>query len=420
MSQAKGDDARGAAAAEAARSTLVGLSWLNFLVAMLQTGFGSFVAINLLSAHWTNTEVGVALSVASIAGIVAQVPAGVMVDATPRKRVAVGLAVLAITLAAFVIAFWQRHIVVMGAMAMQGAASAVLGPAIAALSLALVPHANFGDRIGLNVRYAALGTALAAGAMGVVGTELSTQIALMLSGVFGVMALGALRSVRGADLKRAHEITDHVAVQPRAEAITWREVVAMMRNRNLAVFGLCLMLFQLGNAGLLPLAIGTVVHHSGGRANLIVAAAVIVSQGMTAILSTPFSRMARLRGRRPVLLIGLAAVSVKATLFAFDGDPVLIVLIQSIDAIPAAAMGLIVPLVVADITRRTGHFNLALGLVGFTLSVGATFGTVMAGALADRFGVSLAFGVLASIGVLATLLARVGLPEFGGTASRAK
>ena len=418
MAVAMADSGLGGAAHLPARSTLAGLSWLNFLVSMMQTGFGSFVAVNLLSARWTNTEVGLALSVASMAGIVAQVPAGAMVDLIARKRLAVGLAIVAISLAALIIATWQSHAVVMGAMAVQGGASAVLTPAIAALSLALVPHEGFADRLGLNVRYAALGTALAAGAMGIVGAEVSNQLSLILAGVFGFLALGALRSIRGADLGRAHEITDHMAVLPRAVRLPWAEMLAIARNRNLAVFGLCLMLFQLGNAGLLPLAIGGVVRQDAHMATLVVAAAVIVSQALTAGLSLPLGRMARLRGRRPVLLLGLAAMSLKAVLFAFDGNPLLIVLYQSVDAVSGAAIGVIVPLVVADITRRSGHFNLAMGLVGFTVSVGAMFGTTMAGTLADRFGVTLAFGVLATIGGLATALAWVALPEFAERGKR--
>lgn len=395
------------------RSSLVGLSWVNFLVAMMQTGFGTFIAVNLTSAHWSRTDVGLALSVASIAGIVAQVPGGLLVDITQRKRRAAGGAILSIALAAVVLAVWQEHAVVYAAMALQGSASAVLTPAIAAISLGLVAKTKLAQRLGLNTRYAALGTALAAGAMGVVGAFTSSHMALLLAGLFGFAAIFALHRIRGVDLARAAQITDHVAVIPLAAGGQWGTRRNIAWNRDLLFFAACIALFQLGNAGVLPLAVSSVLQHEGSRGDLVVAAAVIVSQVLAAILSSPMGKMAEQWGRRPVLMLGLGALVIKAMLFAFDGSSLLVVIYQSFDAISAAALGVILPLMVADITHKGGHFNLAMGLVGLASSLGAAMGTAMAGAVADRLGVTLAYGLLAAIGAASVLLARWKVCETG-------
>src|ERR1700722_15369789 len=45
---------------------------LNFFVAAVQTGFGPFVSVWLVSKGWTLTEVGIALSVGTVAGLCGQ------------------------------------------------------------------------------------------------------------------------------------------------------------------------------------------------------------------------------------------------------------------------------------------------------------------------------------------------------------
>ena len=51
-------------------------------------------------------------------------------------------------------------------------------------------------------------------------------------------------------------------------------------------------------------------------------------------------------------------------LFATVTDPHLIVLVQVLDGITAAMLGVMVPLIIADLTRGTGRFNLAQGVIG--------------------------------------------------------
>lgn len=390
------------------------LSWVNFLVAMMQTGFGTFIAVNLTAAEWTRTDVGLALGVSSAATLLAQVPGGVLVDATPHKRLAAGLAIGAIAAAAAIVAFWPARPAVLAAMALQGSASAVLATAIASLALCLVPHEGLADRMGLNVRYGALGTAIAAGAIGLAGAYVSFRLSLLLAAAFGALALVALTRIARADVAGACAVSDHAAVLGPDAAAQWEARTRIARNRELVVFGICMLLFQLGNAGALPLAVGGVVRRQGAEGGLVVAAAVIVSQLLASALATPMARAADKWGRRAVLLVGLVALPVKATLFAFDGPSLLLVAFQAVDSISAASLGLIIPLVVADITRKRGHFNLAMGLVGFAAGIGGTVGPWLAGAIADHTGTQAAFFTLAAIGGSAVVLAWMRLRSLAG------
>jgi MFS family permease len=76
---------------------------------------------------------------------------------------------------------------------------------------------------------------------------------------------------------------------------------------------------------------------------------------------------------------------VRGAVFAASNDPSVIVAAQLLDGISAATLGVLVPLVIADTTRGTGHFNFAQGVVGVAAGNGASLGTTMAGYVADMF-----------------------------------
>jgi MFS family permease len=145
----------------------------------------------------------------------------------------------------------------------------------------------------------------------------------------------------------------------------------------------------------------------------VVAAAIMVPQALAALLSPMLGRAAQQVGRRPILLLGFAALPVRALLFALGGNAWLLVTYQALDGISAAVLGMMLPLVVADLTRETGRFNLAMGVVGCAAGLGATFSTSLAGFVADHWGDPLAFLLLGGAGAAAGVLAWTMLPETG-------
>src|SRR5580700_7214072 len=118
-----------------------GLDLLKLFIAGEQTGFGPFVAVYLTARHWTQVEIGFALSLGTITAMVSQVPAGVLVDALRNKRAAVAAAIVAVGLSALLLAIWPASLPVLTAQVLHGFASCVLTPAIAAVSLQLVGRA---------------------------------------------------------------------------------------------------------------------------------------------------------------------------------------------------------------------------------------------------------------------------------------
>jgi MFS family permease len=144
-----------------------------------------------------------------------------------------------------------------------------------------------------------------------------------------------------------------------------------------------------------------------------VSIALVVSQAVAALISPRLGRLAQARGRKLILLAGFVALALRCVLLAINNGEVAIVACQLLDGISAATIGVMVPLVVADITHRGGRFNLAMGLVGLSMTAGATFSTTIAGFVTEHLGTRIAFLGLAVAAAVGCLLVSFVLPETG-------
>ncbi len=380
-----------------------GLDALNALVASSQTGFGAFIAVYLTSQAWTQTNIGQALSLGTIVAMLSQLPAGALVDAMRSKRLAIAVGGIAVALSALLFAVSSTWLSVLWAEVLHGFASCMIGPAIAAVSLELVGRHGLGVRLGRNARYASIGSAAAAVILGAIGTYISG------GGVFwataALMALGLL-TLRALPPPRAEAPTAQVAAETRGlPGAIWA-----LLDRRLLIFAACVGLFHLSNAAMLPLVANEVTRNTGAAANLVIAACVVAPQAIVAGVSPLVGRTAESWGRRPVLLLGFAALPVRGVLLAFGTSPTFVVIVQALDGVSAAVFGVLLPLVAADLTRGTRRFNLCMGLLGLAVGAGASLSTAIAGLVADRFGNAPALLVLAAVG-FAAVLGLLVLPE---------
>src|SRR6201986_2704681 len=70
----------------------------NFFLADVRDGLGPYLAIYLLTVQkWDEAGIGIVMSIATVAGIVAQTPAGALVDATRAKRLVIAAAAVLVT-----------------------------------------------------------------------------------------------------------------------------------------------------------------------------------------------------------------------------------------------------------------------------------------------------------------------------------
>jgi MFS family permease len=374
----------------------------------VQTGFGPFVSVYLTAQRWTQFDIGLVLSAAGFVSLIGQMPGGALVDAAKSERFIAGVAVAAICISALTFATLPIFPMVLAGSVLHALASCVLGPAMAAISLGLVGHVAISERLGRNARFASVGNGLAAAAMGACGYLLSARAVFIVTVLLLVPALLSLRLISPAEIdpERAH------GARPRMPRIKPPiRPGELMHNRPLLIFAGCLLLFHLANSAMLPLMGSVVTMRSSQWATLIIAACIVVPQLVVAALSPWAGRRAQIWGRRPLLLIGFLALPIRGILFAVVTSPSLLPVVQLLDGLTAAVFSVMVPLVVADLTRGTGRFNLGQGIIGTATGIGASLSATLAGYTTDRFGSPVAFASLAAIGVVGLAVLWSLMPE---------
>ena len=336
-------------------------------------------------------------------------PSGALVDAARSERVVAGLAIVATGASALALGLWPVSPVVQVASVVQAFAGCILGPAIAAISLGLVGHDGMGERLGRNARFASLGTGAGAAAMGASGYLIEDRAVFFVAAAFVIPALLALRLIeeKEVDPERAHGgIEGEPCLHHRAAPMA-----TVIRHRTLLIFAGCVLLFQLANAAMLPLLGSILTMRSSQWATALIAVCVIVPQLIVALVSPWIGRSAQRIGRRPLLLLGIAVVSLRGILFASLSNPFLLVAVQLLDGIAAAVFTVLTPFIISDITRGTGRFNLSLGFVGTATGIGASLSTTLAGYASDHFGSPVAFLALAAIASAGVALVWSLMPE---------
>ena len=388
------------------RASRYALDGFVFFLADVQTGFGAFVSVYLTAERWSQTDIGLVLTVGAAIGLLGQIPGGAIVDAARSTRRTAALAVAAVGASAFALTLSSSAAVVFLSRSLQAGASCILSPAIAAITLGLVGQRAISERLGRNAAFAAIGSGFAAAGMGACAYWFSNRAAFLLVASMALPALIALACIRGINPVKAHGGLARPDQRSAAAGL-----LALLAIRPLRIFAGSVVLFQLANAAMLPLAASMMTLRSSKSAAMMVAASILGPQLVVALLSPWVGRRAERWGRRPLLILCFAALTIRALFFSYLANPYLLIGAQLLDGVCGAVLGVLVPLIVADVSADTGHFNLAQGAIGCAVGVGASVSTTLAGSISDRFGGSTAFLMMAGIGMLG--LAAVGfvMPE---------
>jgi MFS family permease len=110
-------------------------------------------------------------------------------------------------------------------------------------------------------------------------------------------------------------------------------------------------------------------------------------------------------------LIGLAVVPIRSGLFAFTTDPALLIVLQLLDGLSGATLGVLTTLIIADLTNGTGRFNLALGLAGAASGIGASLSTSIFGLVVQRFGYTAGLLGITAVGLMSVAIVMAFMPE---------
>jgi MFS family permease len=377
-----------------------GLDWLNFFIADVQTGFGSFVAFYLSQLGWPEGTIGLALGTGNVAALLCQIPGGIIADAVTWKRGLAAAGILMIGGSALIFALMPNLITVFFAEILHGATAGVITPAITAMSLGIVGRSAMSLRTGRNYRYAAAGHALTAAMMGVAGAYVSKASIFLSAAALCIPALIALSFIRSNEIDYAKARN----ASTREGRVSVARLGELSTNRGLVVFTVATALFQLADASMLPLIGEKLAGSFGARASLWMSGLVITPQIVVAILAPWLGYHSEKRGRKPLLLVGFGIEVVRGILLAFTADYPFLVVAQIFDGISGATISVLTILVITDLTVGTGRFNLTRGAVGAISAVAATVSTSTTGFLFKAVGHQMGFFILAAIAAAAAFV----------------
>ena len=371
---------------------------MNFFLADVQTGFGTFVAFYLARLGWPQNEVGIALTIGALASVVSQVPGGALADALPWKRGLVGAGIGTIGAAALLLAVMPSYWLVMLASLLQGVSSGIITPAINAISLGLVGRPGMSVRTGRNFRYSAAGHAATAGLMGLVGAYFNTSSIFVAAAILCIPALIALGFIRPDEIDYAK--ARNAGRGERAAKMS--RALDLLKNHRLVLFTAALVVFQLADASMLPLIGENVAATIPTASSLWMSGLIIVPQIVVAAFAPWVGYHSEKRGRKPLLLLGFAVEPIRAALLAFTTGYGFLIVAQLLNGVSGAVIGVLTVLVITDLTAGTGRFNLAQGAVGAMIGIAASVSTLATGFLFQGIGTTGGFIAIAAVAAAAT------------------
>jgi MFS family permease len=401
-------DAESTGQSGAARFRPASLDALNFLLADVRGALGPFLNVFLVTQQgWSQSTTGLMTTVSGLIGLAAQTPAGAAIDITRSKR---GVVVAALTiLAAAAVAifalptFWP----VLAANTVMAVVGDVLGPAVAALTLGLFAERQLAQRMGRNAAFDHAGNVAVAAAAGLVGWLFGQRAVFLLVPCFAGLAAVAVLSIPAAaiDLRKAR------GAPPQDEPDDERGLKALIECRPLVIFAGCLMLFHFANAPLLPLVGQKLAAANPTLATAMMSFCVIAAQLVMLPVAVISGRRADRWGRKPILLAAFAILPIRAVLYTLSNNREWLIGVQVLDGIGAGILGTLTPLVVADLMRGTGRYNLALGAVATVQGIGASLSGLAAGVLVDRSGYGAAFLAAGAAAAVALVVCLTLMPE---------
>lgn len=404
--------------------SLWALDALNFFLADVRDGMGPFLGTFLREhQHWDAGRVGIALAASQIGTVLAQTPAGGLIDRVRWKRLAVSIAAAVVAIGCVLLYLAPTLPVVVAAQTAIGAAAAILPPAIASLTLGLVGRSLMSKQTGRNEAFNHGGNVVSAALAGGVTYALGYGALFLMVAAMAAASMFAVAFIRendiDHDLARGADDGDGLAENNGREhghhhVIGIRD---LFREGRIAVFIASAVLFHFANAAMLPLVGQKSSDGLEEGAAVLMSACIIAAQVVMVPVALLASRFASTWGRKPVFLIGFLVLPVRGLLYCLGTNPYYLIGVQLLDGIGAGIFGVVSVLIVADLTKGTGRFNFTQGALATATGLGAGLSNLLTGFIVQAWGFDAGFLSLTGIAIAAALFFTVAMPE---TSSHAK
>jgi MFS family permease len=388
------------------------LDLVNFLLADVRDGLGPYLSIYLLlTHHWDQASIGFVMGVGGIGAIVAQAPAGALVDRSTAKRALIIGGALTITAGSLAMPLFPRLYPISVLQALTGIAGSVFAPALAAITLGIVGPRIFSRRIGRNESFNHAGNASAAAITGGLAYFFGPVVVFWVLAAMAAASVVATLRIPGDAID--HDVArgmDHESGEPHQ---TPSRLTVVLHNRRLMVFACTVIAFHFANAAMLPLVGQLLALHNKDVGTALMAGCIVAAQ----VVMVPVAYLAGARadswGRKPIFLVAFAVLAARGFLYTFSDNSYWLVGVQLLDGVGAGVFGALFPLVVQDVTHGSGRFNVSLGAITAATGVGAAVSNFVAGWIVVEAGYHAAFAALGALAAAGFILYLIAMPETG-------
>jgi MFS family permease len=387
----------------------------NFFLADVRDALGPYLAVYLLTEReWDAASIGLVMSISTVAGILAQTPSGALVDATKAKRGVMVAAAVLVTVASLVVPWLSSFWPVAVSQATAHAAGVVFGPALAAVTLGIFGHGAFTKRIGRNEGFNHAGNAFAAATAGALAYFWGPQVVFYLLASMAIASSVSILAVpkqsidhnlaRGLDDAKSHDAKATGDDRPTG-------LTVLLTCRPLLIFAGCAIMFHFANAAMLPLVGQKLALQDKNLGTSLMSACIVAAQVVMVPMAMLVGAKADAWGRKPLFLIALSVLTIRGCLYPLSDNPYWLVGVQLLDGVGAGIYGAVFPVIVADLMRGTGRFNVAQGAIITAQGIGAALSTTLAGIVVVQAGYSAAFLTLAGVAIVGLGIYFFAMPE---------
>jgi predicted MFS family arabinose efflux permease len=301
---------------------------------------------------------------------------------------------------------------VVTAQALIGVAAAVFPPAIAAITLGIVGYKKLDRRIGRNEAFNHAGNVATALLAGIIGHFIAREGIFFLVAAVAVASSICVLQIRDRDIDPdlARAAKDGQNGEEKEHLSNVSGIGQILSDRRILIFAVSAVLFHFANAAMLPLVGQRLADGKATGASLYMSACIIVAQLVMIPVSTWAGRLSH-TGRKQIFLIGFAILPIRGLLYTISNNPFFLVSVQILDGVGAGIFGVLSVLVVADLTKGTGRFNLTQGAIATAVGIGASLSNLLTGFVVQQAGYNAGFLTLAAIATVALTVFWLLMPE---------
>ncbi|RYZ77532.1 MAG: MFS transporter, partial [Proteobacteria bacterium] len=395
------------------RKSLIGLDALNLFLADVRDGIGPYLAIFLMASYqWDAASIGIAMSSMGIATMIAQTPAGAFIDRTKHKKLVMAVASTAVAASCISMTIFVTLPMIVFAQVITGIAAAFLAPGLASITLGLVGRSQLSKRTGRNEAFNHAGNVVAAAGAGLLGHYVAREWIFYLVAAMALFSMLSVTFIQDDDIDhavaRGCDKDDDTETKFGEGTASYLE---LLKDKKLLLFAFTMLLFHFANAPMLPLVGQLLSQGKATGASLLMSACIIIAQLVMIPTALVAGRLSQSIGRRPVMLVALIVLPLRGFLYTLSKDPYYLVGVQALDGIGAGIFGVTSVLMIADLTKGTGRYNIAAGALATAVGLGASVSTIVSGYVVVKLGYVAAFNMLGVIALAAAAMFWFLVPE---------